>query len=110
MDRGPWHRVPDQIVKNSNYTLLFKKLSPIYSDYLNFARIFTRIAKVCITVILLIRHGQDGASGLVINRPLNVKLSTVLPEIKELEQRNENLYLGGPVEPGREIESKDSWL
>ncbi len=53
------------------------------------------------TVILLIRYGQDGASGLVINRPLNVKLSTVLPEIKELEQRKENLYLGGPVEPNR---------
>jgi putative transcriptional regulator len=53
------------------------------------------------TVILLIRYGQDGASGLVINRPLNMKLSSVMPEIKELEQRKENLYLGGPVEPGR---------
>jgi putative AlgH/UPF0301 family transcriptional regulator len=37
----------------------------------------------------------------VINRPLNVKLSTVMPEIKELEQRKEKLFLGGPVEPGR---------
>lgn len=53
------------------------------------------------TVILLIRYNRDGASGLVINRPLNLKLSTVMPEIKELEQRKENLYLGGPVEPGR---------
>jgi putative transcriptional regulator len=53
------------------------------------------------TVILLIRYGQDGAAGLVINRPLKVKLSTVLPEIKELEQRKENLFLGGPVEPDR---------
>jgi len=53
------------------------------------------------TVILLIRYNRDGASGLVINRPLNVKLSTVMPEIKELEQRKENLYLGGPVETGR---------
>jgi len=53
------------------------------------------------TVILLIRYNRDGASGLVINRPLNVKLSTVMPEIKELEQREENLYLGGPVETNR---------
>jgi putative transcriptional regulator len=53
------------------------------------------------TVILLIRYGADGASGLVINRPLKVKISAVMPEIKELEQRKENLYLGGPVEPNK---------
>lgn len=53
------------------------------------------------TVILLIRYTDNGASGLVINRPLNVKLSTVLPEIKELQQRKDTLHLGGPVEPGR---------
>jgi len=50
------------------------------------------------TVILLLRYGQDGASGLVINRPLKLELSTVMPELKGLEQRKENLYLGGPVE------------
>jgi len=53
------------------------------------------------TVVLLIRYGPDGAMGLVINRPLKVKLSTVLPDIKELERRKETLYLGGPVEPTR---------
>ena len=53
------------------------------------------------TVVLLIRYSRDGASGLVINRPLKVKLSTVMPEIKELEQRKEKLYIGGPVEPSR---------
>jgi putative transcriptional regulator len=52
------------------------------------------------TVVLLIRYGPDGAMGLVINRPIQVKLSTVLPDVKELEQSKETLYLGGPVEPG----------
>jgi len=52
------------------------------------------------TVVLLIRYGQDGAMGLVINRPLPVKLSTVFPDVKELDQSKEALYLGGPVEPG----------
>jgi putative transcriptional regulator len=37
----------------------------------------------------------------VINRPLKVKLSTVMPEIEELKQRKEKLFLGGPVEPDR---------
>ena len=50
------------------------------------------------TVVLLIRYDQDGAAGLVINRPLNVKLSEVLPDLKELEHSRETLYLGGPVE------------
>jgi putative transcriptional regulator len=53
------------------------------------------------TVVLLIRYGSDGAMGLVINRPVQLKLSTVLPDIKELDQRKETLYLGGPVEPTR---------
>ena len=51
------------------------------------------------TVVLLIRYGPKGAMGLVINRPLAVKLSTVLPNIKELDQSTEPLYIGGPVEP-----------
>jgi putative transcriptional regulator len=53
------------------------------------------------TVVLLIRYGPDGAMGLVINRPVQLKLSTVLPDIKELDRRKETLYLGGPVEPTR---------
>jgi putative transcriptional regulator len=53
------------------------------------------------TVVLLIRYGQDGAMGLVINRPVELKLSTVFPDIKELERRKETLYLGGPVQPAR---------
>ena len=53
------------------------------------------------TVVLLIRYGPDGAIGLVINRPVELKISTVLPDIKELERSKETLYLGGPVEPAR---------
>jgi putative transcriptional regulator len=53
------------------------------------------------TVLLLIRYGQDGAAGLVINRPSTVKVSTVIPEIKESDHRQETFYLGGPVEPNK---------
>ena len=55
------------------------------------------------TVVLLIRYGTDGAMGVVINRPIQVKLSTVIPEIKELKSSQENLYLGGPVEQSKMI-------
>jgi putative transcriptional regulator len=53
------------------------------------------------TVVLLIRYGPDGAMGLVINRPLKIKLSVALPHIKELDRSEETLYGGGPVEPAR---------
>ena len=50
------------------------------------------------TVVLLIEYGMDGAMGLVINRPSAVKLATVFPDIKELKQRKDTIYVGGPVE------------
>ena len=49
------------------------------------------------TVVLLIDYGQDGAMGLVINRPSEVKLATVFPDIKELKERKDTIYVGGPV-------------
>jgi putative transcriptional regulator len=51
------------------------------------------------TVIFLVGYGPEGAMGLVINRPLQVKLSAIFPDIKELDQINDTLYRGGPVEP-----------
>jgi putative transcriptional regulator len=53
------------------------------------------------TVVLLIRYGPDGAIGLIINRPLELKLSRILPDVKELDRSKKTLYLGGPVEPAR---------
>ena len=49
------------------------------------------------TVVLLIEYGMEGAMGLVINRPLKVRLATLFPDIKELKQRQDTVYLGGPV-------------
>jgi putative transcriptional regulator len=48
------------------------------------------------TVVLLIEYGQTGAMGVVINRPTEAQLSTLLPEVKGL-QRTDAVYLGGPV-------------
>ena len=49
------------------------------------------------TVVLLIEYGLNGAVGLVINRPSAVKLATVFPDINELKQRKDTIYVGGPV-------------
>jgi putative transcriptional regulator len=49
------------------------------------------------TVVLLIDYQEHGAMGLIINRPSELKLSETLPEIEELQQRPDIIYLGGPV-------------
>jgi putative transcriptional regulator len=52
------------------------------------------------TVVLLLEHNQQGAMGLVINRPSSVPVSQVLAEHFELPETGEVVYMGGPVEPG----------
>ena len=48
-------------------------------------------------VVLLLEYVPEGAMGVVINRPTKVKLYEVLPDMKELKQRSDTMYIGGPV-------------
>jgi putative transcriptional regulator len=49
------------------------------------------------TVVLLIEYDQNGAVGVIINRPTEMKLSMVFKDIKELQNRGDTLFWGGPV-------------
>ena len=49
------------------------------------------------TVILLIQHDMKEALGLIINRPADIRLSEAFPDVKELQQKAEHLFIGGPV-------------
>jgi len=53
------------------------------------------------TVILLVEYSVNGATGLIVNRPTEVMLSSVLPDVKGLEQRKDIVYVGGPVNQGQ---------
>ena len=53
------------------------------------------------TVVLLVDHSEEGSWGLVINRPTAVPLSKLFPEEKALQKRDDRLFSGGPVSPGR---------
>jgi len=53
------------------------------------------------TVVLLIGYGDDGASGVIINRPTEVRLVDLLPSVKGLKDRADVVYYGGPVEGHR---------
>jgi len=48
------------------------------------------------SVVLLCECNDDGTVGFVLNKPLDIKLQSVVEEIKGF---NPTLYLGGPVEP-----------
>jgi putative transcriptional regulator len=51
------------------------------------------------TVVLIVEHGDDGALGLVLNRPAPSTVSESVPELAELVEAAENIYIGGPVQP-----------
>lgn len=51
------------------------------------------------TVILLCEHSQDGALGVVVNRPTAMFVSEALPQIPVLEGQHHMLFSGGPVQP-----------
>ena len=53
------------------------------------------------TVVLLLDYNAQGAVGLIINRPSEVRLSRVFPEIKGMERRSDTLSFGGPVGPNQ---------
>lgn len=54
------------------------------------------------SVIYLCQHNADGAFGLVINKPSELKLSELCSELDlPTPERDRTLLDGGPVEPGR---------
>ena len=51
------------------------------------------------TVVLVIEHTDQGASGLILNRPGSVQLSEIWGEVSETPLgRDETIFIGGPVQ------------
>ena len=51
------------------------------------------------TVVFMIEHSEDGAIGVILNRPANVKLVDLWDELNSeiTVQRNAPVFVGGPV-------------
>jgi putative transcriptional regulator len=49
------------------------------------------------TVVLLAEHNDEGAMGLVLNRPTDTPVSDALPDLASLAGDGQPVYLGGPV-------------
>lgn len=50
------------------------------------------------TVVLLTDYNEEGAMGIILNRPTRIKLSELLSRLESVEQRDDPIFEGGPVE------------
>jgi len=51
------------------------------------------------TVVLITEHSDEGAMGLVLNRPLGVTVASAVPILSEFVAENASVHSGGPVQP-----------
>jgi putative transcriptional regulator len=51
------------------------------------------------TVVLIVEHSDEGALGLVLNRPSETTVGEAVAELEELLDLDDPLYVGGPVQP-----------
>ena len=51
------------------------------------------------TVVLVSVHSEEGAMGVVLNRPSAVTVSEAVPQLKDAVAEEEPVYVGGPVQP-----------
>jgi putative transcriptional regulator len=50
------------------------------------------------TVVLVTEHNDDGAAGLVLNRPSPAAVAEVVPQLEVLADDDEPVWFGGPVQ------------
>src|SRR5690349_9706875 len=50
------------------------------------------------TVVLVTEHSDEGAAGLILNRPSGAAVEDVVPQLDWLAEPETRVYLGGPVE------------
>jgi len=50
------------------------------------------------TVVLLCEYGDEGALGMVVNRPTEINITEVLPQVPVLEGQQHMVFTGGPVQ------------
>ncbi len=50
------------------------------------------------SVVLITEHGEEGAMGIVLNRPSEASVSEVVPELATIAGED-SIFVGGPVQP-----------
>ncbi len=55
------------------------------------------------TVVLLLEHTEEGAVGVVLNRPSETPTGQAIPDLAEVVADDDPVFIGGPVSPGSVI-------
>jgi putative transcriptional regulator len=50
-------------------------------------------------VVLITEHTDEGAAGLVLNRPSPAPVAEIVPQLEPLVENGEQVWVGGPVQP-----------
>ncbi|HUA74219.1 MAG TPA: YqgE/AlgH family protein [Solirubrobacteraceae bacterium] len=51
------------------------------------------------TVVLIGVHSEEGAMGVVLNRPSEVTVGEAAPQLEQAVEESERVFVGGPVQP-----------
>ena len=51
------------------------------------------------TVVLIVEHSEQGALGLVLNRPSETTVGETVPQLESLLALEDPMFIGGPVQP-----------
>jgi putative transcriptional regulator len=51
------------------------------------------------TVVLMTHHDEEGAVGLVLSRPSELRIADAVPDLGDLPYADDVVYIGGPVQP-----------
>jgi putative transcriptional regulator len=51
------------------------------------------------TVVLIGEHNEDGALGVVLNRPSETTVGEAVPDLEDLTDADDPVHVGGPVQP-----------
>jgi putative transcriptional regulator len=51
------------------------------------------------TVVLIGVHNEDGAMGVILNRPSETMVTEAVPQLEAVVDSEEPVYVGGPVQP-----------
>src|ERR1700733_7044902 len=55
------------------------------------------------TVVLVVEHTEEGALGLGLNRPSETSVGEAVPQLGEMLDPGDRLFIGGPVQPSAVI-------
>lgn len=55
------------------------------------------------TVVLIARHDEAGAVGVILNRRMEVAVAEAVPALADLVEPGDRLFEGGPVEPDQPV-------